>query len=107
MIVRVYHVSQEVYAQGNFGGFEVMRSYIPVFDEDYEFAAALKLDDILTSEEALQQAYEKTNNIDHFWWDNPEVIEKGTDGRSTSIGDVVEIRGQKWRCLPVGWEKMN
>ena len=41
----------------------------------------------------LDWAYEWTNTIDNYWWDNQNVIPKfeGEGCRSTSMGDLIKI----------------
>ena len=73
--------------------------------------------DVTDSEHAA--AFELTNTIDNYWWDNPSVTAnfespafremngmKGT--RSTSVGDVIVLSdGSALQCASFGWESIN
>ena len=50
-------------------------------------------------------AFERTNTIERPWWQNDGVRSHVGPCRSTSVGDVVVVRGVSWVCLPVGWER--
>jgi predicted RNA-binding Zn-ribbon protein involved in translation (DUF1610 family) len=59
----------------------------------------------------LEIAYERTNTIDSYWWENPSVTPYFKDHsvgcRSTSTGDIVKLPdGRKFVCASVGWEEM-
>jgi len=71
-----------------------------IFPQDFKCVAQVEQKSASPGE-----AFEKTNHIDHFWWENPEVtkVVKGAV-RSTSVGDVVVIDDLLYLCCPVGWE---
>jgi hypothetical protein len=55
----------------------------------------------------IDQAFLLTNNINHSWWDNPQVqvIKKS---RSTSEGDlVIDSDGIIYRCMMIGWKEVE
>lgn len=60
----------------------------------------------LVESNSVDDVYRITNHIDDPWWDNPEVIKKVEESRSTSVGDVVVAEdGTAYRCEMVGWSK--
>lgn len=68
------------------------------FPEDYELVAEVDTD-------SLEVAFERTNTIMCAWWEN-EGVKALKETRSTSVGDVVEINGQRWLCDMVGWREI-
>ena len=78
------------------------------FDETPKTVAFVMVDKNLPDTEKCEVAFMKTNSIDNAWWNNKEVT-KMFDGeacRSTSSGDHVLIGNKKYKCAPVGWEKV-
>lgn len=58
----------------------------------------------------LEAAFERTNNIDESWAENPDVtffgdIEQGC--RSTSTGDVMELNGERFVVEMAGYTKIS
>lgn len=76
-------------------------SPIAQFPQDFLEVAKVELGE----DSGPGEAFEKTNTIDRYWWEN-DGVEKTVPGgcRSTSVGDVVVIGEKAYRCKPVGWE---
>ena len=57
----------------------------------------------------LDYAYEYTNTIDAYWWDNPYVTPKfqGEGCRSTSMGDVIKVDGALYRVEAFGFKQID
>lgn len=76
----------------------------PKFPEEYRKVAEV-------DREGLDEAFELTNTIDHYWCENEgvKVISyTGESHRSTSVGDViVDGDGRKWLCAGAGWEEIK
>lgn len=62
-----------------------------------------------------ESAFTLTNSIDDYWWKNEDILvfspehvaASGERGwRSTSVGDVVEVQGEYFKCLDHGWERV-
>ncbi|MBE44998.1 MAG: hypothetical protein CMO16_07475 [Thaumarchaeota archaeon] len=55
----------------------------------------------------LEKVFMKTNSITDAWWNNKEVTKmfSGKACRSTSIGDIVIIGTNKYKCESTGWSK--
>ena len=55
----------------------------------------------------LEKVFMKTNSITDAWWNNKEVTKmfSGKACRSTSIGDIVIIGTNKYKCESIGWSK--
>lgn len=54
----------------------------------------------------LEEAFESTNHIEGMWQHNTNVLATGIpfgQGRSTSVGDYVQIGIHLYRCDPMGW----
>jgi hypothetical protein len=92
----VYHAKKMPIQFGNY----------PDFNKDnYEEVATVEAIDV-------DHVFNLTNNIDHDWITNPEVLSRNFSScRSTSVGDIVVDTeyGEAWRCMPydgatVGWE---
>ena len=59
--------------------------------------------------ETMGEVFMLTNNIEHSWTENPEVVTDVESARSTSVGDIVMFKdndGTLWAyiCAPIGWE---
>jgi len=75
--------------------------------------------DVNIPDEDHAAAFEMTNTIDHYWWENAGVTAnfespafremngmKGT--RSTSVGDVIVLSdGSALQCASFGWDPIN
>jgi len=69
------------------------------FPQEFELVARVDTDN-------LDKAFELTNHIDCEWWDN-EGVELVKESRSTSVGDVIEVNREWFRCGMVGWVKFH
>lgn len=58
--------------------------------------------------ETIDEVFELTNSIEHYWGENKQVQTFGGPFRSTSVGDVVkDVSTQKvYRCEAVGWKEL-
>ena len=61
-----------------------------------------------TTTEKLETAFMKTNSITDAWWNNEDVtkIFGGATCRSTSVGDMVLVGTDKYKCEPTGWSEV-
>lgn len=80
------------------------------FPAGYELVASVKVpEDAKDDEDALHCAYEFTNTIHRAWFDgsNPAVTNRFTKAgcRSTSVGDVMLVNGNRYVVAMVGFEK--
>jgi hypothetical protein len=66
----------------------------------YDKVASVKATD-------LEQVFELTNSIDQYWGDNDDVIEYGSQHRSTSVGDVVVTDGKFFYVDSFGFKELN
>ena len=77
------------------------------FGETPKAVAFVYVDKKLSENEKCEVAFMKTNSIDNAWWENENVECLITDNRrSTSSGDFVLTNEGKYKCAPVGWEKV-
>lgn len=68
--------------------------------DDFDLVALVDGDD-------LDDAFERTNNIDTPWMENVGV-KVVKPSRSTSAGDVVvDSHGDVFVCLPLGWRQVG
>ena len=77
-------------------------------NEKYVPVALVKVPKYMTTEEKLNFAYMKTNSIDDAWWNNEEVdkLFNGAACRSTYLGDMLLVDGEKYLCKKVGWDSL-
>lgn len=62
----------------------------------------------LVDSDSLEVIFRLTNNIDHAWTENEGVWTIGTNHRSTSVGDLVQLGTGKWYiCDMVGWREIE
>ena len=56
----------------------------------------------------LETAFMKTNSITDAWWNNEGVtkIFGGAACRSTSVGDMILVGNDKYKCEPTGWSEV-
>ena len=61
-----------------------------------------------TTTEKLETAFMKTNSITDAWWNNEGVtkIFGGSACRSTSVGDMILVGNDKYKCEPTGWSEV-
>jgi hypothetical protein len=76
------------------------------FEEAPHVVAFVEVDKKLSTTAKLEKAFMLTNTINDAWWNNKEVTKMfGGDGcRSTSVGDMVLIGKEKYKCEKSGWE---
>ena len=76
---------------------------------EYEMVATVSVPEDYPEIGMLETAFERTNTIDHAWWENPEVTKlfKTLGCRSTSTGDVVILPGNRpFRVEGCGWSRL-
>lgn len=56
--------------------------------------------------ERLEAAFALTQNGDRSWWENPSV-RAARPGRSTSVGDVLELDGRYYTVLAAGFAEIE
>ena len=64
---------------------------------------------VLTAEvdtEDLEKAFELTNHIDANWWENEGVTHHKGSRRSTSCGDVMELKGNYFVVASAGFREL-
>jgi hypothetical protein len=60
--------------------------------------------DTVNHAEMLEDAFRLTNHITNDWSTNPQVMPTGLGtGRSTSVGDYIQLGLHVYRCDPTGW----
>jgi hypothetical protein len=85
------------------GNLEVIKE---VFNEKYSGEYVyIHVADVDTDD--LEIAFEKTNTIDMYWWDNPEVKAYKTNTRSTSVGDILVQGGVVKVVADMGFKNLN
>ncbi len=55
----------------------------------------------------LEKAFNLTNTIEHYWWENAGVKALVDRTRSTSIGDVMEMNGEYFTVDRIGFKKID
>ena len=75
---------------------------------DTTTVAFVTVDKNLSTEDKLERAFMLTNTIDNAWWNNKNVSKMfdGKTCRSTSVGDMVLVRNEKYVCEDSGWRKL-
>jgi hypothetical protein len=75
------------------------------FDETPRVVAMVEVNKSVSFIKKCEVAFVKTNSINEAWWRNegvtPMFPEKGC--RSTSVGDMVLIGTEKYKCDSMGW----
>ena len=63
---------------------------------------------VIHSDEKLERAFMLTNSVEDAWWNNEGVTPMfdGKGCRSTSVGDMVLIGKEKYKCESMGWSKV-
>jgi len=100
MKVKVFHANTP-----NFG-FETEERPDPKFPVDFIHAADVEVDEE-SNEQMMQHAFQQTNHIDRNWTKNEEVTNFMSSPRSTSVGDVLQIKNRHWRVAMVGFEEIK
>jgi len=88
-----------------YGGVETVSVIHSAFDETPAVVAMVEVSSKLSTESKLERAFMLTNSVNDAWWNNegvtPVFPEKGC--RSTSVGDMVLIGTEKYKCDSSGW----
>ena len=74
----------------------------------YERVADLVLEGKLSN--ILEEAFRLTNSITFPWYQNADIQTnlKYNDGyRSTSIGDIIQVNGESYIVMPMGFEHIE
>ena len=77
------------------------------WSESQCLVAYVEVDKNWSVNKKLEKVFMKTNSITDAWWNNKEVTKmfSGKACRSTSIGDIVIIGTNKYKCESTGWSK--
>ena len=75
------------------------------FEDTPHVVAFVDVEKSWTDTDKLECAFMKTNSINDAWWKNEGVtpIFPEKTCRSTSVGDMVLIGKEKYKCDPMGW----
>ena len=75
------------------------------FDETPHTVALVEVSKALSTDEKLEKAFMLTNSINDAWYNNKEITKMfdGDGCRSTSVGDMVLIGKEKYKCDSSGW----
>ena len=88
-----------------YDGVETVSVIHSAFDETPTVVAMVEVSSKLSTTSKLEKAFMLTNSVNDAWWKNegvtPMFPEKGC--RSTSVGDMVLIGTEKYKCDPMGW----
>jgi len=78
------------------------------FGDTPHVVAFVDVEKSLSVTEKLEIAFKKTNSINEAWWSNEGVTAMFPDKacRSTSMGDMVLIGTEKYKCEMSGWSKI-
>jgi hypothetical protein len=78
--------------------------------EGWDWSKYRKVADVNITDEDYADTFRLTNNIEHSWIENEEVIpatenmQLGRGFRSTSIGDIIVLStGKMLQCVSDGW----
>lgn len=113
--MRVYHLDNDALCDSNFFRLRMASAADPNVpaefakawrDGKYRLVATLPDYPDLTTEQALERAFELTNHIDRSWTENHEVAPVPGAHRSTSTGDMVVRDGQGFACSSFGWMRV-
>jgi len=87
---------------------EVVAVIHSAFEDSPRTVALVAVDKSLSVTEKLEIAFKKTNSINEAWWSNEGVTAMFPDKacRSTSMGDMVLIGTEKYKCEMSGWSKI-
>ncbi len=78
------------------------------FEDSPRTVAFVEVEKSVSWERKCEVAYVKTNTISAPWWRNEGVtsIFESATCRSTSVGDMVLIGTEKFKCENDGWSKI-
>ena len=99
-MVTIYHNTNFIDFRYMFGTPEEMKAGIAALKpEELVKVAEVETDD-------LDVAYRQTNHIDTAWYENADVVAYNRDARSTSVGDVLELNGERYVVAVAGFLKI-
>ena len=77
-------------------------------DEKTSTVAFVEVSAKMSTDEKLERAFMLTNSVEDAWWNNEGVTPMfdGKGCRSTSVGDMVLIGKEKYKCESMGWSKV-
>lgn len=73
-------------------------------DEAMNHVAVVDVKEFDVIEDALENAYRLTQNLNHAWAENQDVHAVGGVARSTSVNDFMEVDGDWFRVAGSGFE---
>jgi len=78
------------------------------FEDSPRLVAMVEVDKSASVESKCEDAFVKTNTINMPWWRNEGVTPMFPNKtcRSTSVGDMVLIGTEKFKCENSGWSKI-
>ena len=78
------------------------------FEDSPRLVAMVEVDKSASVESKCEDAFVKTNTINMPWWRNEGVTPMFPEKtcRSTSVGDMVLIGTEKFKCDSFGWSKI-
>jgi len=78
------------------------------FEDTPRTVAFVEVDKSANDDKKCEVAFVKTNTIDMPWWKNKGVTPMFPNKtcRSTSVGDMVLIGTEKFKCENSGWSKI-
>ena len=87
---------------------EVVAVIHSAFEDSPRTVALVAVNKSLSVTEKLEIAFKKTNSINEAWWSNEGVTAMFPDKacRSTSMGDMVLVGSEKYKCEMSGWSKV-
>ena len=70
--------------------------------------ALLNMSKALPTLKKLEGAFMLTNTIEDAWWNNKTVTKMfdGKSCRSTSVGEMILVGNEKFKCESSGWSKV-
>ena len=89
-----------------YDGIESISVIHAAFGEKPHVVAFVEVSAKLSTEAKLEKAFMLTNSINDAWYNNKEITKMfdGEGCRSTSVGDMVLIGKEKYKCEKSGWE---
>jgi len=101
----VVNVSKIDALMKTYDGVDTVSVIHSAFDETPTVVAMVEVSNKLSTSGKLEKAFMLTNSVNDAWWKNegvtPMFPEKGC--RSTSVGDMVLIGTEKYKCDSMGW----
>jgi hypothetical protein len=78
------------------------------FEDSPRTVAFVEVEKSVSWERKCEVAYVKTNTINGPWWRNEGIAPMFPEAtcRSTSVGDMVLIGTEKYKCENDGWSKV-